>query len=120
MQHATRQVTWRGGSGVGNAHRYLEAARNHVVSGNRETATLCLELAIGSIIEAREAGGLLSEVQSLLAGLNDGVERLAAITEPLEAHPDFIPLCNQLRHESQVLQGYMALLRYSYDEDRHD
>jgi hypothetical protein len=102
---------------LGNAHSHLDAARNRVVSGSREAATLCLELSIRSIIEAREAGGPRSEMRSLVARLSYQLDRLAVMSEPLQRDPDYISFCNQLRHESEILQRYMAEIRYSYQSN---
>lgn len=100
---------------LGNAHSHLEAARSRMVSGGREVALLCLELSVRSVIEAREAGGPRRDMQHLVARVSYAADRLAKMSEPLQADPGFIPFCNQLRHEAELIQQYMAQLRYRYD-----
>jgi hypothetical protein len=102
---------------LSSAHSHLEAARNRVVLGERGAAILCLELSVRSIIEAREAGGKRSGMQSLVTRLSYAIDQLVAMSEPLQTNPNFISLCNQLRHGSEIIQGYMAELRYRYEVD---
>ena len=86
-----------------------------MVSGGREAALLCVELSVRSVIEAREAGGPRSDMQHLVARVSYAADRLAKMSEPLHEDPDFIPFCSQLRHEAELIQQYMAQLRYQYD-----
>ncbi|HEY3909705.1 MAG TPA: hypothetical protein VGM07_07425 [Stellaceae bacterium] len=66
---------------LGDAHNHLYAAANHIVSGRRETVSLCLELSKASIIEAiqlsRGVGGDWTELRLLVGRLRDLEGRLA-------------------------------------------
>jgi hypothetical protein len=106
---------------LSNAHSHLEAARSRVISGGHEAATLCLELSIRAIIEAREASreaaGPSLDLQALIARLSYAIERLQVMSDPLQQDPDFMPFLHQLRREAEILQRHLAQLRYRYDVD---
>lgn len=104
---------------LGEAHTYLEAARNHVARGDREIAVLCLELANGFVIEGQEMARRLPRTTQnlrllslLLRDLTDGT---ATIAEPLAEQPGFVQLRLQLREASELLQRNIAESRYTYD-----
>lgn len=104
---------------LGDAHNHLDAARNHVASGGREIAVLCLELSRRSMIEARqlsrEVFGDRDEFQLTIVQLREAERRLAVMSEPLEADSEFVRMRMLLRDVSESLQRRMAQARYAYD-----
>jgi hypothetical protein len=106
---------------LGDAHIHLEAARNNIGRGHRESAILCLELSCGSMIEAQEIAQQLigppADLQGLTAWLGQLTEDVTRMSEPITDDPDFIQLRLQLREASEILRRSMAQSRYSYDVD---
>lgn len=104
---------------LGDAHTHLEAARNHVGSGERQIAIVRLELSSGCTIEARELSRALGESQEALyvlaIALGDLTEQLITMSDPLTADPNFIPLRLQLGKASERLHRILAQSRYRYD-----
>jgi hypothetical protein len=104
---------------LGDAHTHLDAARNHVASGEREIAVLCLELSCSAVIEAREISRSLSgtgeDLQLLSVVLGQLTEQVTKMQDPLSDHPDFIQLRLRLRDASERLQRNMAQSRYTYE-----
>ena len=106
---------------LGDAHIHLEAARNHVGSGSRDIAALCLELSRASIIEARQLSGRVAGdwggLHDLVIRLREAERRLASVTEPFQSDPGFDGLRFILRDASEILQQSAAQARYAYDID---
>jgi len=104
---------------LGEAHTYLEAARDHVSRSERRIAVLCLELSGRFIIEAQEISRALAipnqDLQFLGVAVADLVEQITVAAEPLADQPEFVQLRLQLREASEVLQRNMAQSRYAYD-----
>lgn len=104
---------------LGDANNHLEAARNHVGSGSREIAALCLELSRGSIIEARQlsagVAGDWSRLDDLIIRLREAERRLAMMTQPLQRDFGFDGLRFILRDASEILQQSAAQARYAYN-----
>jgi hypothetical protein len=86
---------------LGDAHTHLEAARNQVARGERETAMLFLELACRSIIEAQEISRTLTGTSDELMRLSDVLaqltEQVTTMPDPLVDNDEFIELRLRLR-----------------------
>jgi hypothetical protein len=106
---------------LGDAHTHLEAARNQVARGERETAMLFLELACRSIIEAQEISRTLTGTSDELMRLSDVLaqltEQVTTMPDPLVDNDEFIELRLRLRDASEHLQRSMAQSRYTYEAD---
>jgi hypothetical protein len=106
---------------LGDAHTHLEAARNQVARGERETAMLFLELACRSIIEAQEISRSLTGTSDELMRLSDVfaqlTEQVTTMPDPLVDNDEFIELRLRLRDASDHLQRIMAQSRYTYEGD---
>jgi len=104
---------------LGDAHTRLDAARNHVASGGREIAVLCLELSSSTVIEAREIsrslGGTGEDLQLLSILLGQLTEQVTKMQDPLSDDPGFIQVRLRLRDASERLQRSMAQSRYTYE-----
>jgi hypothetical protein len=104
---------------LGDAHTHLDAARNHIASGEREIAVLCLELSCGAVIEAREIsrglGGPGEDLQLLSILLGQLTGQVTKMQDPLSDDRDFIQLRLRLRDASERLQRNMAQSRYTYE-----
>lgn len=104
---------------LGDAHIHLDAARNHVASGERQIAVLCLELSCGAVIEAREISRSLTgtdeDLQLLGILLGQLTEQVTKMQDPLPDNPDFVQLRLRLRDASERLQRNMAKSRYTYE-----
>jgi hypothetical protein len=109
---------------LGDAHTHLDAARNHIASGEREIAVLCLELSCGAVIEAREIsrglGGPGEDLQLLSILLGQLTGQVTKMQDPLSDDRDFIQLRLRLRDASERLQRNMAQSRYTYEFLRYD
>ena len=109
---------------LSGAHNHLEAARNRAPAGGRDIVTLCVELSIRSIIEAREisagVAGPWSELQGLIVRLRRANEQLAEMSEPLPEDAGFLRFCHDLRQTSEILQRSVARSRYAYDIENED
>jgi hypothetical protein len=106
---------------LGDADTHLEAARNQVARGERETAMLFLELACRSIIEAQEISRSLTGTSDELMRLSDVfaqlTEQVTTMPDPLVDNDEFIELRLRLRDASDHLQRIMAQSRYTYEGD---
>lgn len=103
---------------LGDAHIHLEAARNHLTSGDRQIVMLCLELAKRCVIEAQEisrsvqSSSDLERVSVLLARL---IERVARMRDPLPNDDGFVQLRLLLAGVAQLLERSIAQSRYAYE-----
>lgn len=104
---------------LGDAHRRLEAARNHVGNGERQIAIVLLELSCECAIDAQEISRSLSrsvdDLQRLIVLLRQVTEQVTRMSEPLPDNAHFIQLRSRLGYAAQLMQRLIAQSRYAYD-----